>query len=101
MLSIISSIIGWTIRVSVIAAVVLIGSHFVTWRGKTVSDQVKAHLSHAERLPAVRQTTKKVKGWIGSEYDEDTDELRHSERQKLRSLITELGGASADSQTRE
>jgi hypothetical protein len=102
-------LLGWLIKLGVFATIVLVLGHVVTWKGKTISDQVKTQLSHAERTDLVG----KVKRW-SKEIDstplnlgtgsggtapktgagKDTaEELLSSERQKLKALIQELNSS--------
>jgi uncharacterized membrane protein len=109
--------IGWLIKTALFAGLVLVIGNLVNWRGRTISDQVKTQLSHAERTELgeklkdwtsdsraykddlVRETTheaKKLTRWrphaavTASEEGEPGEQLPSSERQKLRALIREL-----------
>jgi hypothetical protein len=53
--------IGWFIKAGFFAIVILIASHFITWNGRTVSDQVRSTLSSAERVMPGTSTMKSVK----------------------------------------
>lgn len=99
--------IGWLIKVSIFVVLVLILGNWLEFRGKTVSDQVKTHLSHAERS----EFAHKLRSWAG-DLTEDArvgaprkissetrtgsgaarsgEDLPSAERQKLRALIREL-----------
>jgi hypothetical protein len=43
-------LIGWIIKCSLFAAIILVLGSLIHWRGRTVSDQLKLQLSHAEHL---------------------------------------------------
>jgi hypothetical protein len=101
-------ILGFLLKVTVFSVLVLVIGNLVHWRGRTVSDQVRTNISHAERAAWVG--VDEVKHWAGR-ITQDTkagatarkkaasakpeaavrqDELQGSERQKLRALIEEL-----------
>lgn len=108
--------IGWIFKTALFALLVLVLGNLITWRGETISDQVRMGLSHAEPSRLVER----VKSWssqLNSDAragarrrvgpggpqskaeparapreearGEDT-EIVSSERQKLRALIQEL-----------
>jgi hypothetical protein len=109
--------IGWLIKTALFAALVLVIGNLVNWKGRTVSDQVKVQLSHAERTELgeklkdwtsdtktyrddlVRETTHEAKklthlrphtAVAANGEGEPSEQLPSSERQKLRALIREL-----------
>jgi hypothetical protein len=114
--------IGWLFKTALFAALVLILGNSVNWHGRTISDQVKLQLSHAERSDLAgklkdwtadtkpyrdslkRETTREAKRLIhlrprpsvasneSSPGGEPSEQLPSSERQKLRALIRELNG---------
>ncbi len=43
-------LIGWLVKASFFAAVILVLGNLIHWRGRTVSDQVKAQLGHVEKV---------------------------------------------------
>lgn len=113
------SLIKWVIKSAIFAAIVLIAANLVKWDGKTISDQVKTQLSHAERA----DLTSKVKIWAGSVTSDarrgasrrpgspaiaptvsegrtsaapPREQVDDSERQKLRALIRELNTAPGE-----
>lgn len=113
-------LIGWFIKAGLFAAIVLVLGSLVRWDGKTVSDQVKTGLAHAERtVETGSDVMTTVKGWAngllggGAEpnprrrsgragarvqkADRATGaqeaDIPRSERQKLKALIQELNGA--------
>lgn len=59
-------LIGWILKATLFAVVVLVGSHFIHWEGRTINDQVSSSLSSAERSPAVRSVKKKSSGFFES-----------------------------------
>ncbi|MEO5969097.1 MAG: hypothetical protein ABIQ95_04155 [Bdellovibrionia bacterium] len=93
--------IGYLIRLALFSVFILVLGNSVHWEGKTISDQVKLRMSHAERsevygsvrswaekltLDATRNAIKRV--------DRVTvEEIRPSERQKLKALIRELNNS--------
>ncbi len=94
-------LIGWAIKLGLFAAIVLVLGHVVTWKGQTISDQVKTQISHAERMDLVGQ----VKHWTNKTLGEERgahgapsngkqkdEQILSSERQKLKALIQELNG---------
>ena len=103
-------IIGIILRFGILALIILDLGNLIQWRGKTISDQVKTHMSHAERSPLLGE----VKTWSGKVLRDsengirknlkniemknassasEGDEIPPSERQKLRALIRELNGS--------
>ncbi|MDR3608558.1 MAG: hypothetical protein P4M08_14435 [Oligoflexia bacterium] len=54
-------LIGWLIKASLFAAVVLVLGNLIHWRGQTVSDQVKTQLTRAEKSPTARKIAKEAK----------------------------------------
>ena len=106
-------LIGSLLKLCVLSVVILVIGNWVRWDGKTVSDQIKTHLSHAERAGV----TVKVKNWaadmiqdahegavsakkavsrVSSTKKSETkdtyeiEEIPTSERQKLHALMGDL-----------
>jgi hypothetical protein len=85
-------------KVVVFSAAILVLGHYLTWEGKTLSDQVRLQLSHAERSPVAARVKKwtnglmndAVSGSKSQKSQKDGEEVPPSERQKLRALIREL-----------
>ena len=50
--------IGWIFKATLFAVLILIGSHFVSWNGRSVSDQVRSSISSAERSPSLKAVKK-------------------------------------------
>ena len=94
-------LIGYLIKVAVFSVFILVLGNMVHWEGKTISDQVKLRMFHAERSD-VYET---VRSWAGKltldakkgapkrENRLNEDEIPHSERQKLNALIRELNNS--------
>jgi hypothetical protein len=109
--------IGWLIKLTLFSVLILVLGNWIQWKGKSVSDQVKTQISHAERSDfanSIRRWTgdvaqdarkgarrKSVRSVSVEEETEVTSEEPHpaakpmesihsSERQKLRALIQEL-----------
>ena len=106
-------ILGFFIKLTIFSALVLIIGNLIHWNGRTVSDQVKTQLSHAERTAWVGVSG--MKHWAGKltgdskegsarkktlrpnaalepmdSNEDDSKKIPASERQKLRALIEEL-----------
>jgi hypothetical protein len=106
---------SWILRLSLFTLVVLIIGNIVRWNGKTISDQVKTQIAHAERSETLttakewtsrlaRDAKKGIEKKTGlilqpiltkEEGNSDESKIPSSERQKLRALIRELNGSSA------
>jgi len=96
-------LIGLLIRLAIFSAFVLILGNWVKWDGKTISDQVRIGMSHAEETDVIE----KIRGWAQQvthdahkgfrnklhRTEEDREEIPASERQKLKALIRELNSA--------
>jgi hypothetical protein len=57
-------LIGWVLKASFFTVVVLVAAHYVTWDGRTVSDQVRSTLSSAEKSAPVKTIRRKSKALI-------------------------------------
>jgi hypothetical protein len=57
-------LIGFFIKVMVFSLTVIVLSNWVHWRGRTISDNVRLQLSHAERLPVVQKLPNDVRNWV-------------------------------------
>src|SRR4051794_28738558 len=62
-------LIGWILKASFFAVVVLVAAHYITWDGKTVSDKVRSTLSSAEKSSPVKTFHKKSKTIIQDAKD--------------------------------
>lgn len=102
----------WVVKVAVFSIIVLALGNWIHWRGRTISDQVKTNISHAEQLTG--EMTENAKTWVvekkrqaenalvdAKESAQDSikektqdapERIAPSERQKLRALIRELNG---------
>jgi len=58
-------LIGWAIKTTLFIALILVVGQIIQWNGKSVSDQIKTGLSHAERMAPKNLSNLSV----------DTDEL--------------------------
>ncbi len=100
--------IGSCLKILTFSILVLILGNWFKWDGRTISDQVKFHMAHAERsetLNTVREWAQKItheasKGaHIKSIHFSSPmtvtvpEEISPSERQKLRALIQELNSS--------
>lgn len=98
-------VIGMLIKFVCLAVFVLVLGNWIKWDGRTLSDQVKVRMSHAERSDLygeVRDWTQKItydarKG-TGKNVNPalpvvPTEEFAASERQKLKALIQELNSS--------
>jgi hypothetical protein len=111
----------WILKAALFSALVLVLGNVIRWNGKTISDQVKTKVSHAEHA----RITEQMKGWakgltsdakMGStrksrseegispirqvaheerEARDVREEIPSSERQKLRALIRDLKATPA------
>lgn len=95
-------LIGFFLKVSLFSIIVLILGNLVRWEGRTISDQVKTQMAHAERsslLGEIRhwaeQLTREArKGGFKKLHSASSDEeFPSSERQKLKTLIQELNNS--------
>jgi len=103
---------GFMLKIATFSALILVLGSWVRWEGRTISDQVKTHLSQAERSDIFTD----LKNWAGalfrdankgasknnssiqisaSESESDSDRIPASERQKLRALIRELNSGGS------
>ena len=103
--------IGWVLKLTVFAALVLVLGNYFKWGGKTVSDQVKTQMAKAESLE-VPSAVAHVQGWASGlisdagqgsrkngsvlrkvekeQRPEEGTDIPSSERQKLKTLIRDL-----------
>jgi hypothetical protein len=101
-------LIGLMIKICVFSLIVLLIGNSVRWRGRTISDQVRTHLAHADPVGIVSEVRVWAEGWLGDFSKKEprskgrspggsapsdsaaTDDISVSERQKLRALIRDL-----------
>lgn len=57
-------ILGWILKASLFSLLVLVAAHYITWDGKTVSDQVASTLSSAERSSPIKKIHRGSEGLI-------------------------------------
>ncbi len=79
-------LIGWILKASVFALVILVASHLIKWNGRTVSDQVRSTLSSAEKSPALKTVKKKSKAIFGEAKDAASEIPDHA-KAELQALI--------------
>ncbi len=84
--------IGWVIKLTFFAALVLVLGNWLEFGGKTVSDQVRTHLSHAERS----DVASRVKKWATNL----TDEAREGAKKRpLKNHAPAAGNTGAQTQS--
>ena len=87
--------IGWLLKIAVFSVVILILGNYLRWpsSGRTISDEVRTHLAHAEQSAVAGH----VREWAGQVTEDARKEIQEkippSERQKLNTLIRELNGS--------
>ncbi len=100
-------LIGWCLKACFFAAIVLVASHYVTWGGRTVSDQVRSSLSSAERSQPLKAAKKKSRALledakeaasnVGIRGDQSgakgTRKIPQADRERLQAVI---GGADGE-----
>jgi hypothetical protein len=90
--------IGFCVKFIVFSILVLVLGNRLHWNGKTISDQVKIGMSHAEESnvwDSVHKFTKQLsqdarEGFVKRPQNAASDDISPTERQKLRALIREL-----------
>jgi hypothetical protein len=103
-------LIGLLFKIAIFGVVVLIIGNTVHWGGRTISDQIRIGLSSAQKSTMGKQ----VQGWAtgfvnearkgslqaapGQQEAPDSENIPHSERQKLRALIKEINGDQSKSE---
>lgn len=89
--------IGVLLKISLFTLAVLVLGNLVQIRGRTVSDQIKTQMSHAERLLPVQpleEWRQKIKNTSNDLIEAADEEILPSERKKLQSLLKELNSES-------
>jgi len=93
---------GYCFRVIIFSILVLILGNWLHWDGRTISDQVRLRMSHAEEtgwVGTVRNWAEKIthdarKGLQKKNtHVSAQEEIPSSEREKLKALIRELNGS--------
>jgi hypothetical protein len=96
-------VMGYLFKLTLFSILILVLGNVLRWDGKTISDQVRLQMSHAERsglFGTVRNWADRVtydtrKGFqqkTGHSLSEssESEDISPSERQKLKALIREL-----------
>lgn len=106
-------IFGFCLKITFFSILILILGNTIHWEGRTISDQVKLRMSHADRSPivnSVRNWAEKVthdarKGILRRPYRTEVhsltsihEEIPSSERQKLKALIEELNSSRKENE---
>lgn len=96
-------LVGFCLRVLIFSIAILVLGNWLRWDGKTLSDQIKHQMSHAESsrfAGAVRDWAEKVTHDTRSSLpksldhsDPEEEDISPSERQKLKALIRELNSS--------
>jgi len=87
---------AWVIKTSAFALVVLVLANYIRMGNKTVSDQVRMELSHAESAAGrtwVHSAERRVQAHKRHALKMMSEEIPSSERQKLRALMRELNSS--------
>lgn len=89
--------IGWILKASLFTVLVLIAAHYLTWDGKTVSDQVRSTLASAERSSPAKSMQKKSQALmedaretaarIGIDSRKRYEAIPDEDRERLQALI--------------
>jgi hypothetical protein len=91
--------IGFCVKMAFFSLFILFLGSWLRWDGKTLSDQIKLHMSHTERsdiFDSMRSWATKITEEVQagsqkkSKQSTDEEEISSSERQKLKALIREL-----------
>lgn len=90
-------------KLSIYATIVLFMGHWIQWKGRTISDQIKTHIAHAQQAGLIHGikewaknlSTDAAEGFYHKPENTPQNEIPSSERQKLRELIQELNNYSS------
>jgi hypothetical protein len=84
-------LLGSGIKLVIFSLLVLILGNWLHWDGRTISDQVKMGMSHAEESSVVHS----LRSWAQkiTLNAREGEEITTSERQKLKALIKELNSS--------
>jgi len=101
--------IGYLIKLTVFSVLVLVLGNWLRWDGKSISDQIKTRMAHAEKENILNTVQDTVRGWAEKvthdarkgyrkKLEQPTaiapqEEISSSERQKLKALIRELNSS--------
>jgi hypothetical protein len=95
-------IFGLLVKISVFSLIVLVLGNWLRWDGKTISDQVRLKMSHAEESGVfdhfkswTESLTSDAKRGFRKKISEASmdEEIPSSEKQKLKALIRELNSS--------
>lgn len=93
---------GFCLKFAIFSLAVLILGNWLRWDGKTLSDQIKWRMSHAEESAIfgsvknwTKQLTTDAKKGLQKKIDHISieEEIPSSEKQKLKALIRELNSS--------
>lgn len=96
---------GALIKFGIFALIILMLGNWLRWGGRTISDQIRLGMAHAEKsnwMESIRKWTTEVttdarkgfqKGATRLTPPPSNEEISTSERQKLRALIQELNSS--------
>lgn len=94
-------LVSTVLKITLFAAAVLVAGQIIHWDGRTLSDQVRIGMAHAERGEAfhraqrwAKELQKDASKGIGKKLEEKPvqESIGSSERQRLKELINELNG---------
>lgn len=80
---------GWLIKVTLFSIVILVLGNWIHWNGKTVSDQVKTQISHAERSDIATS----LRRWTGNVTQDVRTQSRKTAHRKEPSPEASLEGS--------
>lgn len=101
---------GLLLKIAIFGVVVLVIGNTVHWGGRTISDQIRIGVSSAQKSAVGKQVQSWATGFLnearkgslqaapGQQEAPDSENIPHSERQKLRALIKEINGGQAQSE---
>ncbi|MFZ9595645.1 MAG: hypothetical protein ACO3A2_06155 [Bdellovibrionia bacterium] len=95
--------IQFLIRITVMSLLILVLGNALQWRGRTISDQVKIQMAHAERSETfeslqhwAQKLSKEAKQGFFKKphFSPPVEEFHSQEKQKLKSLIQRIHSSS-------
>lgn len=98
-------IVGFFFKMTIFSILVLVLGNSLHWGGRTISDQVRttmAHAEHSDLFGIVRNWAEKITHDARQGYQNKVnhslsqEEIPASEKQKLKALIRELNGSKSD-----
>jgi len=92
------NLIGWMIKISVFAAIILVLGNVIRWHGHTVSDEIKTQISHAEKSPLGSRAQEILDKSLPQQrsparHPMTVEKISTTEQQKLKALIRELNSS--------